>query len=93
LNAVNGRKFSLEVDDRDLIDYLVALRNYLSHRSEGSRLKFLDSLRALKAGGKNDLLISPAQNVGMHLKQRIAPGGARLNVIGQRTVEISNKLL
>jgi hypothetical protein len=93
LNAVNGRKFSLEADDRDLIDYLVALRNYLSHRSAGSRLKFIDALRALKAGGSNDRLIGSAQNVGMHLKQRIAAGGTRLNVIGHRTVDISGKLL
>ena len=93
LSAATARRFSLEADDRDFVDYLVGLRNYLSHRSAGSRIKFLDSVGALKVGGLNDRLTGQVMNLGTYLKQRIPSGGTRVNIIGERAVEISRKLV
>lgn len=93
LSAANARRFSLQADDRDFVDYLVSLRNYLSHRSPDSRTIFLDSVRTLKAGGANDPLKGQVRNVGSYLKQAVAPNIRRVNLIGQRTVEISTKLV
>lgn len=92
LNVVHAKKFSLEADDRDFLDYLVALRNYLSHRSSGARSDFINSVRALKPGGLNAPLSAPIQTVAMHLKQAV-PGGTRVNVIGLRAVQVSAKLV
>lgn len=93
LSAANARKFSLQGDDRDFIDYLVCLRNYLTHRSSGSRTLLLDAVNALKAGGKNDALRAQVRNVGTYLKHQVAPNTRRINIIGQRVVEISALLV
>jgi hypothetical protein len=78
LTAANARKFSLQADDRDFVDYLVSLRNYLSHRSPGSRTMFLNSVAALAAGGANGALKGQVQNVGTYLKQQVAPNARRV---------------
>jgi hypothetical protein len=93
LSGAKARKFSLEAEDRDFINYLVALRNYLSHRSAGSRLQLTGTVTAMKGGGPNDQLRAPLGNVSTYLKQMPAPNLRRVNVIAQRASEIATKLV
>lgn len=93
LSAVDAKRFSLEADDRDFIDYLVALRNYLGHRSDMSREELIDSIGTFKPTGSNADLIAPIHTVAVYLKQAIGGAGRRVNVIGRRLSHISAKLV
>lgn len=93
LEAVDARKFFLAADDRDFIDYLVSLRNYLGHRSAGSRKKLVDSIAQLKAAGVNAPLKADLQQVGAYLKQNIAGGESRVTFIAGRVQDIAKKLV
>jgi hypothetical protein len=93
LSAARARRFSLQADDRDFVDFLISLRNYLSHRSAGSRTKFIDSVHGLKAGGLNDRLIGPVHNVSTYLKQGLVGDSTKVEIIGKRTIDISAKLV
>lgn len=93
LSAVDAKKFSLESDDRDFVDYLVSLRNYLSHRSRGSRLNLAASILALKPDGPNRELTGPVQTFAVYLRRQVAPSRRRVNVIGERVIQISKKLV
>jgi hypothetical protein len=93
LNAIDAKKFSLEADDRDFVDYLVSLRNYLSHRSSASRIKLASSASALKTGGVNSDLIGPTQVFSQYLKHLVRPARRRVNAIGDRVIEVSTRLV
>jgi hypothetical protein len=91
LDAADARKFSLEVDDRDFVDYLVALRNYLGHRSDGSRSILRQAMREIKTGGANSELQGDVRSVGTYLKQRVTIG-TRVKLVGDRAIEVASKL-
>lgn len=93
LEAVDARKFSLAADDRDFIDYLVSLRNYLGHRSAGSRQKLLDSIAQLKPAGVNAPLKADLRQTGAYLKQVIAGGESRVTFVASRVQDIAAKLV
>ena len=91
LSAVDARKFSLTAEDREFIDYFIALRNYLGHRSAASRTRFLAAARSMRAIGPNAQLTFNGGQIGVYLKQRV-DGVTRVGLIVQRIVEIAGKL-
>ena len=91
LGATDARKFALNADDATFFDYLVALRNYLAHRSEGSRGILSQKVKDLSQNPVNSDLRAQLRQVGTYLKQQTAIG-TRVNSIGQRLIDISNIL-
>lgn len=88
-----AKKFSFDEDDRAFIDLLVALRNYLGHRSRGSMRVLRERIAALNGTGKNIHLCGAITQVGAYLKVQPAPGiGRRVAVLGGRLLDISNNL-
>lgn len=93
LPGAQAIKFSFDADDRSFIDLLVALRNYLGHRSSGSMRILRERIAALDGAGKNSHLCGAIIQVGTYLKTQPAPGvGRRVAVIAGRLVDISNSL-
>lgn len=91
LPGAQAKKFSLNADDRSFIDLLVALRNYLGHRSRGSMKTLRACVSALDQGGQNAHLYGPIAQVGSYLKKEPVRGAhRRVTVIGNRLIQISN---
>ena len=91
LDAADARKFSLNADDAAFFDYLIAMRNYLGHRSDGGRKTLLHAVSAITQNSGNADLYGPAQQVGTYLKQR-TQSGTRVNSIGARVLAIAASL-
>lgn len=92
LSAVDARKFSLAAEDREFVDYFVALRNYLGHRSTASRASFLAAVRPIGAHGTNAALAFRGGQVGVYLKERVG-GVTRVNMIGRHVLGIAGNLV
>jgi len=91
LAAPHARKFSLDSDDGELVDVLVAIRNYLGHRSRGSRAALKEVVGRL-SGPTNASLRGTVRNVGSYLKARDANGRTRARFIAERVSDICAKL-
>jgi hypothetical protein len=93
LAANRAKRFSLAIEDRAFIDYLVCLRNYLSHHSQKSRAELLASIAAMQVQAPNaDLVGGVANKVGAYLKLPNSGGHTRTSIIGARLVEVSENL-
>ncbi len=93
LEANRAKKFSLAIEDRTFVDYLVRLRNYLGHRSPKSRAELLASIAAMQGHAPNaDLVVAIVNKVGTYLKLENPGGKTRVAIIGARVVEVCEKL-
>lgn len=92
LTASHAKKFSLEQEDREFLDFLVPLRNFLSHRSKGSRDRLNSAISRLTAGGRNSNLKGKFTTAGAFLKVQVPTGNTRATEIARRLVEIVQKL-
>jgi len=90
LAAEFAKMFSLGSDDGQFFDFGIAIRNYLGHRSDASRVVLKKAIRGLQ--GPNADLAGPFQSVGPYLKQRNAAGDTRSIVIARRFVAVANTL-
>jgi hypothetical protein len=88
LEASDAKKFSLNAEDAAFVDYLLAMRNYVAHRSAGSRIALLAAMKRILPGSTNGDLVGPAQQLGAYLRYRVG-GHTRVNVIGDRILAIS----
>jgi hypothetical protein len=91
LKSSIARKFSLDAEDRLFIDLLVALRNYLAHKSAGARATLLGALRNLDSVGKNVDLRDHSVRLNRYLLQPCATGGIRMKVILSRIKQIADE--
>jgi hypothetical protein len=91
LAAEFAKKFSLDKADAQFMDFEVALRNFLSHRSDSSRGILKGSIQSLTEA-QNLFLRAPITNIGTYLKAKDAAGKTRAVVFAERLVEISQKL-
>jgi hypothetical protein len=91
LHASDARKFALNADDAAFVDYLTALRNFLGHRSEGSRETLLNAMRAITQNSANGELHGTARHVGKYLKTH-TQSGTRVDSIGKRILDIAATL-
>ena len=90
LIAKYAKSFTLAAEDARLVDFSIAIRNYLGHRSSASR----DSLKAAVQPlvGVNADLQGNIRDVGSYLKHKNAQGDTRAIVLARRIITIAGKL-
>jgi len=91
LAASYARKFSLVSEDRNFIDFVFALRNYLGHRSNRARTSLKEAAANLDGTGVDGPLAKKITTVGAYLRQRIG-GDTRAITIAKRFVAIAESL-
>lgn len=91
LAAQFAKKFTLVAEDMVFLDFLIALRNYLAHRSSASRTALKDTAARLE-GGSNAALQGVLTNIGPYLRRKGSDGKTRAVVIVTRLIEIAEKL-
>lgn len=84
-------KFSLDSANSEFYDYMVSLRNFLSHDSEGARKKFIRAINGLNEHA-NTPLKSRLNKIGPYLKAFINNNDTRAVFIIQRLRDLSNNL-
>lgn len=92
LKSSAARKFSLDSEDRFFVNFLVALRNFLAHRSAASRKVLIAAIRKMALGGKNGGLHAQKINISKYLLHTNGPTGNRLKVIFARVRQIAEGL-
>lgn len=90
LPAPAAKRFTLSAEDSALFDFTIALRNYLAHRSEGSRNTLKAALRELS--GANAPLNAKAHTVSVYLKTRVSNGDMRTVLIARRLETLAGVL-
>lgn len=90
LKSSAAKKFSLDTEDRCFVDLIIALRNFLAHRSGGSRKALISAIHKMSAGGKNGGLHAAAIKLDRYLLQTTGPDGNRLKVIIFRVRQLAN---
>jgi hypothetical protein len=91
LVAEFARRFSLDKADAQFFDFAVSLRNYLGHRSDGSRAELKAALRGFLEAA-NAPLAAKLVNIGTYLKTKNSTGATRAVIFAQRLISISEKL-
>lgn len=89
LSAQYAKKFAMSQEDADFTDFLIALRNYLGHRSKASRVHLRSATKGLS--GVNAQMNAPFKDVAGYLKTRVG-ADQRAIVIAQRLVAIASTL-
>jgi len=83
LEGTDAKKFSLSGADRAFVDLLIAIRNFLSHRSSGSSATLKQRLAELHKADATSPLNGKVTTVGAYLKARPAGAvGSRAKLIG-----------
>lgn len=91
LVAEFAKKFSLNKNDAEFIDFAVAVRNFLSHRSEASRMELKNSVTALTEPA-NAMFNGQIRDVGTYLKTKDGAGTTRAVSFASRLIAISAAL-
>ena len=87
-----AKRFALDQGDSEFYDYIVALRNYLSHRSKGARKTFINLINGLSAA-KNVPLKVAVGKTDFYLKSLVTPKKiCRVEYIAGRLQEIAKIL-
>jgi hypothetical protein len=84
LEAKYARLFTLQPEDAQLLNFIVAMRNYLAHRSISAKTK-LKKITSLLSG-VNISLRGPVSNIGTYLKKRDANNNTRSVLIAKRLI-------
>lgn len=93
LTAPHAIKFSLADVDRAFVDFLIATRNYLSHRSSGALAIMKQRVKEINDVDAASALNGTVTTVGAYLKTR--PAGAahsRAKLIGHQLSALATKL-
>ena len=90
LIAQHAKKFSLNADDSDFINFTTLIRNYLSHRSDSSRQELKDAIDDAK--GTNAFLKDGFTNISVYLKSKDSNGDTRAILIIRRLIQIADQL-
>ncbi len=92
LAAVHAKKFSLSAIDGAYLNFSIAMRNYLSHRSRGSKT-ILNDMHAVLVAADATTSMASSRSVPIFLNQ--TPAGAassRAKLIGQGLSVLATKL-
>lgn len=90
LEAQYAKRFTLAADDSQLIDFVVAMRNYLGHRSKSSRDVLRQSIAVLS--GPNSDLNGKFVDSGTFLKHRVG-GDPRSIIVATRLDQVARTLV
>jgi hypothetical protein len=91
LEAKYARLFTLNAEFAQFVNYIIAVRNYLAHRSTSSRKQLKTAVAALQ--GPNQPLIGPVSKVGSYLKVRDQQNKTRSVLIAARLIELARTLI
>jgi hypothetical protein len=91
LHAKYAKAFSLDKADSQFLDFAIAMRNYLSHRSAGSRSTLKAALGNLSEA-PNSSLIGSVRDLGAYLKHITPSGRSRAVEFVNRLMDIAGKL-
>ncbi len=92
LHSVDARNFSLSQEDAQFVDLLVAIRNYLAHRSTSSKSRFREAQSSISPTGKNAALAGDVRDLAAYLKGSVG-AERRVHVIGRRLREVASALV
>jgi hypothetical protein len=94
LAAAQARKFSLNASDGAYLNFSIAMRNYLSHRSRSSKKTLNDAQTALIAADPATHMAGSLRSVAIYLNQT-PPGSAasRARLLGQSLSALAAKLV
>lgn len=87
-----ARKFSLDKEDRVFVNLLIALRNFLAHRSTAARALLIEAIRKADVTGKNTNLHADSIRLRRYLSERCPTGDSRLKAIFARVKEVGANL-
>jgi hypothetical protein len=93
LQSADARHFSLSGDDAIFIDFLVAVRNHLAHRSTSSRGRLTVAAKQMTPTGTNAALAAPIKNLGAYLKASTTNADRRVHAVGHRLITIASTLV
>jgi hypothetical protein len=91
LEARFAQSFSLSKADSEFFDFAVSLRNFLSHRSTGSR-KFLKQALAKLSDPINSDFAARLGGIGPYLKFKNGNGKTRAVLLAERFISIATTL-
>lgn len=89
LTSSLARKFSLDQEDRIFVDVLLAVRNFLAHRSSAARAALIQAIRRASPVGKNAKLYVSSIQLAEYLSGGCQTGERRIKVMFQRVKEIA----
>ena len=91
LAAKYARLFTLNPDEAQFVDFLIALRNFLAHRSKSGHANLKASIANLS--GTNITLQATTSNFGTYLKTRDVNNDTRSILIANRVIALANVLV
>ena len=91
LAAPNARLFTLNPDEAQFVDFVIALRNFLAHRSKSAHAVLKASIASL--AGANAALQATTLNFGTYLKTRDANGDTNSILIANRLIILASLLI
>lgn len=86
-----AKNFAFDTDDSEFYNYLVALRNFLSHNSTGSKSKLKNSIASISTP-KNSFLKAKSFHAKNYLKEITSSERSRALMLVNRIKEIAIKL-
>ncbi|MCX6900102.1 MAG: hypothetical protein NT105_15560 [Verrucomicrobia bacterium] len=92
LSAEFAKRFSLDKDDAQFIEFGVALRNFLGHRSDGARAELKAAIQSLSEPKNVCFRAVKLGDVGTYLKAKTPAGITRAVACATRLMEIAEKL-
>ena len=92
LHATFAKRFSLDKADSQFLDFAIAVRNFLSHRSGGSRTTLRNALNLLSEPANDFLTGGNTANFGTYLKTPCASGKSRAIELVNRLAGVAEKL-
>jgi hypothetical protein len=90
LEAKYARLFTLNPEFAQFVNYIIAARNYLAHRSKSSRKQLKSAVGVLE--GPNLPFAGSVSKVGSYLKARDAQNQTRAIVIARRLIVLAEIL-
>lgn len=96
LAADIARRFSLEQGDAEFFDFLVSLRNFVSHRSRSSRDTLISRIDLMSEIENDVFKLDAAAKFNFHSYLKEEPLGDlamdRVHLLGHRVIDLSEKL-
>lgn len=89
--AKHARLFTLNPDEAQFVDFVIALRNFLAHRSKSAHALLKSRIASLT--GANAALQANTSNFGTYLKTRDAAGDTKSILIANRLIVLAGILV
>ena len=85
-------RFSLDPDDRKMVDFVIAMRNFLGHRSKASLSELRRQVSGFTPSGPNAEFVGRLAKAGLYLKTSVRASQTRTKAMYARINDIAGKL-